>query len=80
MLCICVDIAMETENALCLCEMDITPISATQSDLIADYTSQLLIGIGSIIAKHPEITAQVDAHTGKRLMVLGQKIQKQATR
>lgn len=80
MLCICVDIAMETENALCLCEMDTTPISATQSDLIADYTSQLLIGIGSIIANHPEINTQVDARTGERLITLGQKIQKQAVR
>lgn len=80
MLCICVDIAIETENTLCLCEMDTYPISANQSDLIADYTGQLLIGIGSIIANHPDISEQMDSRTGERLMSLGQKIQKQVAR
>ena len=80
MLCVCVDIAVEAENALCLCEMDTQPISATQSDLIADYASQLLIGIGKIIANHPEINSQMDARTGERLITLGQKLQKQVVR
>ncbi|GEM_PF-4734078 len=73
MCCICVEVVSE-ERAPWLDEMGEHPMSSSQRGLIADSTSQLLIGLGWIITSHPDVKSQVDARIGDSLISLGRKL------
>lgn len=73
MSCICVDIVTK-ERALIRCDAGAQSMSSSQRDLVADYTSQFLIGLGRIITSHPDVKSQVDTRIGDNLISLGRKL------
>lgn len=72
MSCICLDISVN-ENPLCSCEMG-APILPAPSDLITSQASQFLVGLGAMLTSHPDLRSQLDEHTGRLLISIGQKL------
>jgi hypothetical protein len=50
------------------------PILPAQSGLIASQVSQFLVGLGVMLTSHPDLRSQIDEHTGRLLISIGQKL------